>query len=119
MNKPITVDVVYTGAKPRKDRSFNLGIDSGELSGETLAALHQFYMVGCKMTLSDDGQSGEAPEYKPTNPAQSKSPSKALRDELWAYFSEAGLEGSFDSYYEQVMKAYLQHWHAKRLGIEK
>lgn len=119
---PVKRRVIFTKAETYVDGGVKMAfVTSKEQTGALTAELFELKGTEIDMYLVAPGGQLEleVPKYEATNPSVPKSPSKALRDELWAYFSVAGLEGSFDVFYEKIMKAYLQHWLDKRMEITK
>lgn len=114
MNLP----AIFTGIRSRADSSFTLTFVTQELDGKMAAPLLDMQNKMCDLTIGLEGvDNDEAPVYKATNPAHPKSPSKALRDEMYGYFSQARLAGNFDEFYEKVVKEYVMYWHDMREAL--
>lgn len=120
--KPVTLTVIYRGAKPRVDKTFNLSFDTQELTSDEIAELHKSYMDECRITVATLGDTTTtleiAPEYHKTNPARPKTPSQALRQEMWSYWNAGNFDGNFDEFYEKSIDELVRHWHDKRMDLQ-
>lgn len=111
---------IFTEARTMADGGIKMAfVTAMEQSGGDLAQLFDLKGKECDLYLVEPdaplNPTDEAPAYQKTNPARPKTPSQALRQELWAYFGAIGYDGSFDDFYERIIDEYIRHWHDKRM----
>jgi hypothetical protein len=118
------LQAIFAGIRSRVDHSYTITFITRELSGSDAASLLDMQQQEVTLSISQDDQSAEAPAYKPTNPARTKSPSQRVRQEMWAYWNEAHrtsdvvVPDSFEEFYESEQDTYIRYWHDKRVGLQ-
>lgn len=100
--KPISLDLIITGLRAKKDGSLGLTCETPELDAEFKVAMFSLQNVNLKALFQPE-QSSEAPLEVKTEIDQ-KTPSQRLRNTLFILWKNEGEKGDFDSFYKLNME---------------
>lgn len=119
MDKPagtVGLPAILTGIKSRADRSWSLGFDTRELTGDHASTLTGLLQAEGYLIFAPNRQSADSldiPEIGVDAGISSKTPSQRLRAVLYVLWEQRGSQDTFEQFYHSSMERIVDSVKAK------
>lgn len=105
--KKVSLSLVITSVRSRKDGSLGLSIETPELTPQEKTIFMELQGINLDGTFLPM-ETPDVPEYKINTDLENKTPSQRLRGSLYVWWEQSGKQGEFETFYKQKMEALIE-----------
>lgn len=107
--KQVRVQVIINSIRSRKDGSLGFSAETPEMTTPdkiNFMELQNRVLQGVFIPMDNPN----APIYKVDKALETKSPSTRLRNVMWVYWQQQGMDEEFDTFYIKMMEKMIAQW---------